>query len=256
MTPIDARDALRLVEVLAAASALQGTAELLVTRRSFSDEGTWRWSTLAREVRWLSPLLAYRPFLAVLGARFIAAVLLLTGVHDGTAMVLWGSSLLVNLRFRGSSNGGSDMMLMVVLSALVVAQLGASSPVLVSAALVYIAAQSTMSYFIAGVVKLINAPWRSGDALASFLATPHFGTPVMLRQAMSGRGALLAASWSVMLFECLFPLALLGPTAATFLVTIAFLFHLGNVAAFGLNRFLLAWAATWPAVLYASSLLG
>ncbi len=256
MTTLDATRALRLVEVLAAVAVIQGSLELLVTRRALSDEGTWRWPTLAREVPWLSPVLAYRPFLAVLGARVITAVLLLAGVHGGTAVVLWVTSLLVNIRFRGSSNGGSDMMLMVVLSALVVAQLEATSPVLVNVALVYIAAQATMSYCIAGVVKIINAPWRSGDALASFLATPHFGTPATLRRVMSGRGALLATSWSVMLFECLFPVALLGPAPAIAMVTIACLFHLGNVAAFGLNRFLLAWAATWPAVIYASSLMG
>lgn len=256
MTPLDAARALRLVEVLAAVAVIQGSLELLVTRRSLSDEGTWRWPTLAREVSWLAPLLAYRPFLVVLGARVIAAALLLAGVHSGTAVVLWVASLLVNIRFRGSSNGGSDMMLMVVLSALVVAQLDSSSPLLANAALVYIAAQATMSYFIAGVVKIVNAPWRSGDALTSFLATPHFGTPVALRQVMSGRGAVLAASWSAMLFECLFPVALLGPAPAITMVSIACLFHLGNVAAFGLNRFLLAWAATWPAVVYASYLIG
>lgn len=256
MTPLDAAHALRLVELLAAAAVMQGSLELLVTRRALSDDGTWRWPTLARELPWLAPLLAYRPFLVLLGARLVAAVLLLAGVHRGTAVVLWVTSLLVNIRFRGSSNGGSDMMLMVVLSALVVAQLGASSPLLVNVALVYIAAQATLSYFIAGVVKIVNAPWRSGAALASFLATPHFGTPAALRQVMSGRGALLAASWSVMLFECLFPVALLGPAPAIAMATIACCFHLGNVAAFGLNRFLLAWAATWPAVIYASSLIG
>ena len=263
MTPPDAGTTLRLVEMVAAAAVIQGTLELLVTRRALADDGTWRWATLAPELRWLAPLLAYRPFLALLVARLALAALLLAGVRPGVAPALWITSLLVNIRFRGSSNGGSDMMQMVVLTALVVAHaagplgdwLGIPSGVLVSAALLYVATQAMMSYFIAGVVKIINAPWRSGAALASFVATPHFGTPAALRRLLSGRTALLAASWSVMLFECLFPVAFLDPRLALVMVSIAGLFHLGNVAAFGLNRFLLTWAATWPAVVHASSLM-
>jgi len=255
MTVLTAPATLRWIEVLASLSAMQGTLELLAWRRHVADDGTWRWSTLSRELRWLRPVLAYRPFLALLVVRLTCAALLLAGVHGAVAPILWVTSLLANIRFRGSTNGGSDMMLMVVLTALVVAHLAAASPMVVQGALVYVAAQSVMSYFIAGVVKLINAPWRRGVALASFVATPHFGAPAPLRHQLTRPTLAFVASWGVMAFECAFPLALTGPRAAALFVALAACFHLGNVAAFGLNRFLLAWSASWPAVLYASTLV-
>lgn len=251
----DAPTTMRWIEVLASLSVVQGTLELLAWHRACADDGTWRWSTLSRELRWLAPLLAYRPFVALLAARLAGACLLLAGVRGGVVPILWGTSLLANLRFRGSTNGGSDMMLMVVLTALLVAHLGASSAIVVQGALLYVAAQAVMSYFIAGVVKLINAPWRRGTALTSFVSTPHFGTPAALRRLLTRPAPALAASWAVILFECAFPLALTGPRAAALLVALAACFHVGNVAAFGLNRFFLAWAASWPAVIFASTLV-
>jgi pantothenate kinase type III len=58
-----------------------------------------------------------------------------------------------------------------------------------------------------------------------------------------------------MVFECSFPAVLIGPGTALCFVAVAAAFHLGNVAAFGLNRFLLAWGATWPAIWYMSGQL-
>ena len=130
------------MERLAGLAALQGTLELLVWRRHLRDDGTWRWETLSREMRWLAPLLRYRPFIGILSLRLACAALLLAGVRGATVPVLWLASLLVNIRFRGSTNGGSDMMGMVVLTGVGVAHVGASAPVVVQGALVYVAAQA------------------------------------------------------------------------------------------------------------------
>jgi Vitamin K-dependent gamma-carboxylase len=251
----DASAVLRLTEVLAALAVVQGTLELLARRSALADGGTWRWSTLARELRGMSPVLAYRPFVAVLVLRLAAAVLLLAGVRGAVAPLLWVTSLLVNLRFRGTTNGGSDMMLMVVLSALVVAHLGADSDLLVRAALLYVAAQGVLSYFVAGVAKLGSAAWRDGTAIPRFLATPHFGVPAALRQSLDAPGRHRLAAWGTIVFECVVPLALLAPQAMVAYVAVAALFHAANAWAFGLNRFLLVWSATWPAMVFASSLI-
>jgi len=250
-----ASSTLRLTELLAALAVAQGTLELFARRAALADGGTWRWATLAPELRGLAPVLAYRPFLAVLVLRLVVAVLLLAGGRGAVAPVLWATSLLVNLRFRGTSNGGSDMMLMVVLSALVVAHAGAGSDLLVRAALLYVAAQGVMSYFIAGVAKLGSHAWRDGSAIPRFLATPHFGVPAALSRALGApqRGRL--AAWGIMAFECAAPLALLAPQAMVAYVAVAALFHAFNVWAFGLNRFLLVWSATWPAMVFAASLV-
>jgi hypothetical protein len=62
------------------------------------------------------------------------------------------------------------------------------------------------------------------------------------------------ASWAVMIFECLFPLALVNTQSCLAFMSVAILFHLSNFYLFGLNRFLLSWAAAYPALLYCSQL--
>ena len=244
--------AVRAMEVLAAIAVAVGTLELLAVRRAFADDGIWRWSTLSVELRPLRALLAYRPFVALLVCRLAGAVLLLAGIRGPVAPMLWIMTVLVNLRFRGTYNGGSDLMTMVVLTGLVVAHLGHRSPVVVGGALLYVAAQATSSYVVSGVAKMRNPEWRRGDALAAFVARPDFAVPPFVRRALGSGRRVAAASWAVMAFECAFPLALVGVGAAWALVALAVVFHVGNIAVFGLNRFLLAWAASWPAVIFAA----
>ena len=188
----------------------------------------------------------------------MAALLLLAGVrgggHGGVALVLWTTSLLVNVRFRGTTNGGSDMMLMVVLTSLSVAHAAPHAEWVQRAAVLYVAAQSFMSYFIAGVAKLGSPAWRDGGAVRSFLATPHFAVPSLLVRLLDAPARLRAVSWGVMAFECAVPLAVTRPVACAVYLVVALCFHIGNAWAFGLNRFVLAWAASWPALLFASSL--
>lgn len=246
---------LRWMEILVALAIMQSTLELLVVRRAFADDGTWRWATLAREMPLLAPFLRYRPFVALLIVRLTAALLLLAGMHGAVAPVLWITSLLVNVRFRGTTNGGSDMMVMVVLTGLAVAHLFPERILVVHAAVLYVAAQAFMSYFIAGIAKLGSAAWRDGSAMAAFLRTPHFSVPQAIAASLDPAARRRTASWGVIGFECAAPLALLHPLACATYMLIALAFHVGNAWAFGLNRFVLAWAAAWTALLYASSLM-
>lgn len=121
--------ALRWMQGLAGVAALVGTLELLVTRASWGDDGTWRWRTLRDEMAWAGPFLSTRGFTLLLGARALTAAGLIVAPSLALAGALWVTSLLVNLRFRGPYNGGSDHMLMIVLTALVVAMAGAAVPV-------------------------------------------------------------------------------------------------------------------------------
>lgn len=241
--------ALRVIEILVGLSLAVGTLELLAVRRALADDGIWRWDTLAIELGGLRTFLAYGPFQAVLAVRLAASLALIAGVRGPVAPVLWLTTLLVNVRFRGTFNGGSDLMAMVLLTALVAAHVGASSPVVVNLAIIYVAVQGVLSYFVAGVVKAVNPDWWRGDALAAFVARPDFGAPVAVRRALGGPLGRVA-SWAVIVFELAFPLAFTGVPAAIVLVALALVFHLANVVVFGLNRFLLTWAATWPAIVY------
>ena len=64
-------------------------------------------------------------------------------------------------------------------------------------------------------------------------------------------GLCAAAAWFVIAFEVTFPLALvLGPTGVAVYAAVGALFHVSNAVLMGLNTFVWAFVATYPAVLF------
>ena len=245
-------------ERLTALALLLQTIELLQLRRAWSDDGIWRWTLLAPEhralaapLRWLlAQLLPERRFALLLALRSLAAVALGLGVGRGLAPLLLVTQVAICVRFRGTFNGGSDMLSVVLLGALSLAQIFATSRAAQAAALLYIAVQLTLSYFMAGAAKLRYAEWRTGGALASFIG--GYGAPGWLVRVLDERARLALSSWSVLGFECGFPLAWSGPRACALLLGMGLCFHLGAWLLFGLNRFVFAWAAAYPALYWCS----
>lgn len=241
----------------ALALALQ-TVELLQLRRAWSDDGIWRWALLAPEHRLLfgplrasfARLLPARSFAVTLWLRLLAALALAAGA--GLAPVLLVTQVAIGVRFRGTFNGGSDTLSVVLLCALSLAQLLPESGTAQKAALLYIAVQLTLSYFMAGVAKLQHPEWRSGRALASFVGTGRYGAPRWLVRALDGTARLRVLSWCVLAFECGFPLAWSGPRAGAVFIGLGLCFHVGTWLLFGLNRFVFAWAAAYPALWWSS----
>jgi len=245
-------------ERLTALAILLQTIELLQLRRAWSDDGIWRWTLLAPEhasllapLRWLlGQLLPERRFALLLWLRSLAALALGLGLGRGLAPLLLATQVAICVRFRGTFNGGSDMLSVVLLGALSLAQLFAASRAAQTAALLYIAVQLTLSYFMAGLAKLQHAEWRTGGALASFVGA--WGAPRWLASALGGKARLALSSWGVLGFECGFPLAWSGPRACALLLGVGLCFHLGAWLLFGLNRFVFAWAAAYPALYWCS----
>jgi hypothetical protein len=243
-----------------ALAVLLQTIELLQLRRAYSDRGIWRWSLLRPEhsslpapLRWLfAVLLPYRNFVTLLAARLLAAGLLLGAGASWVLPWLWLSQLAICVRFRGTFNGGSDYMTMSILMALSVANFAP----LQSACLLYIGVQVSLSYFVAGIAKLKETDWRRGVALQSFVLATPYAAPSWARALVSGARASGLLSWSVMAFECLFPLCWADPRVCLAFIAFGGGFHVANALVFGLNRFLFAWGAAYPALFYCSHWLG
>lgn len=239
------------------------TVELLQLRQEWSDAGIWRWRLLAPEhrllpapLRWLfAGLLPERRFAWLLWLRLLAAGALALGVGRGLAPFLLMTQLAVGVRFRGTFNGGSDTFSVVLLTGLSLAQLLPGSPLAQKAALLYVAVQLTLSYFLAGVAKLQHAEWRSGRALSSFVRNGRYGAPSWLIRALDGRRRLVGSSWCVLAFECGFPLAWSSARAGAAWLGLGLCFHLVAWLLFGLNRFVFAWAAAYPSLWWCSELL-
>jgi hypothetical protein len=107
-----------------------------------------------------------------------------------------------------------------------------------------------LSYFISGQVKIANPDWRSGRALQDVFAFSAYPVSEDLRRLADRPRLLWAASWAVMLFEVLFPLAMLHQAVLIVALCIAALFHVANACLFGLNRFVWVWVSAYPSILW------
>jgi hypothetical protein len=242
---------------LIALAVLLQTVELWQCRRAFSDDGVFQWKILALEhhalpsaLRWFfALLLPYRSFLALLVVRAAAAVLL-GGGWASAAPVLLLSQLAIAVRFRGTFNGGSDYMSVIVLLGLSIAGDATEHPLAAKAGLAYIAVQSTLSYFVAGVVKVRNAGWRNGSALVRLFESASYGVPASVRRLLARPAAARSAALSVMAFECSSPVIWARSELVVPFILVGLGFHVGAAITIGLNRFLFAWASTYPALLF------
>ena len=162
------------------------------------------------------------------------------------------SSVGLVIRLNGPLGGGSDSMTFQVLIGLLIAALGVANPILVQVGLGWIAAQSVLSYFIAGVAKLRNENWRRGLAIRNLMRSNAAYTVFAPARRLANSGTLcLAASWAIILFEVAFPAVLLLPWEGKLaMLSAGLLFHITNAVVLGLNRFIWAWGATYPALLY------
>lgn len=231
-------------------SSLIQSLEFFKIRAAWNNKGIWSKTILSKEVP-VPFLWDEKFFYQVLALRLITGIWLILWPHALPTVFLLFSAIYINMRWRGTFNGGSDMMTIVVGSGLAWYWLFEdSNPDVANWGLYYIAAQSVISYFVAGVIKIKKADWRSGVALKAFLnSSVYENNQEFIVRIIESPKIIFALTWVTLIFECLFPLALFNHFAAWILVIIAATFHFVNIYIFGLNRFFWAWAATWPCII-------
>lgn len=250
---------LKLIQIIISVAVLIQTIEYISLKNSFSINGVWRWNEIKTEFAFLPKKIQFffnyflqdKHFIILLWVRLSSSLLFLFYPSFIWILILLITTLFIAQRFRGSFNGGSDYMTLIILSALLV-QSFSTQPIITKGVLWYIAIQSSTSYFIAGIVKIKQSAWRRGTGLREFIQSPNYNPPPLIKSIFSQRIMAFIISWGVMLFELSFPLVLIQntPTVTISLLLIAFTFHLINVFIFGLNRFLIAWLATYPAIYF------
>lgn len=185
--------------------------------------------------------------------RLVLSLLLMTGMHTAWVLILLFIVALVSLqRFQGPYNGGADRMSLLLLCCLCLVYF---LPVQAwkEMAFAYLALQLLLSYFISGWVKLVNPQWRTGKALANVFLFSAYPASESLRGWADSTHLLLVMSWSVILFELLFPLSLLSAVSLAAALFIAAAFHFANACLFGLNRFFWIWLAAYPSIIWFQS---
>ncbi len=216
-------DALRLTEILLAFALVQHSVEHVFSAKSE------RYLFITRML--LSGLLALG-----IGTTWVCSALAVL-------------SLLILRWFHGPYNGGSDRMSLLILWCLTFAHL---MPTLQLKEYVfgYLAIQLLLSYFISGWVKIVNPDWRNGRALQDVFQFSTYPASEQLRSFANYPRLLFCASWSVMIFELLFPLTVITQTTLIIGLTVAALFHLANACLFGLNRFFWIWLTAYPSLIW------
>lgn len=178
------------------------------------------------------------------------AMLLMLGLHP---MLVESALLVIAIilirRFQGPYNGGSDTMTVLVLLCLWLSHL-APSRYWQEIALGYLAVQLVLSYFQSGWVKMVNPEWRNGHALQQVFALSAYPVSENVRSWARHSQVLQVMSWSVMVFELLFPLALMNQPLLLVALGVAALFHFANACLFGLNRFFWVWPAAFPIIIW------
>ena len=215
--------AVRYAEIMMAFAYLQQSVEFVRGLRPEKIIG------VVRIILSLALMVGFWPIMSEIGLLIIAVMLL----H----------------RFQGPYNGGSDSMSILVLLCLLLSHV-APTRFWQELALGYLGFQLTFSYFQSGYIKVINAEWRNGSALRDVFLLTAYPVSEHVRRWSQSPKLLLGMSWSVMLFELLFPLSLLNSAALTVALGIAVSFHLANACLFGLNRFFWIWPAAYPVIMW------
>lgn len=258
----------RAVLFLCIAGLSVSTLEFLSIAANFGSSGVYSWRILqlrpsvprgARLGPLVDALFDEQGMRALLVVRLTALTLTVVAPL-GSWLFSLAIALLVANTFvftwrREYGDDGSDQMSTIVLVTLLLTVGPHSTPFLAGAGLVFIAAQACLSYAAAGLAKLVSPTWRSGEAIYRIFNTATYGMEPVARFLEHRRWLNVALCWSVILIESLFPLCLLLPAPWSWLfLAWGFAFHLQCAAIMGLNSFLWAFVATYPAILYTSGL--
>lgn len=161
------------------------------------------------------------------------------------------TSVLLTLRGPDGKNG-ADQMTKIIFTSLALA-LFSPDVRLWRCEIVFLSAQLCLAYFTSGFLRIQEQGWRSGSALLTVLRQHTYGNYFCWTVARSHPVLTRIASCSVLIFECIFPLALLLPTKALVIfLGFGILFHLMNAVIIGLNTFVWAFVAVYPAFLWTS----
>jgi len=256
---VDPGQALRFAVQLCAVAQLVGLGELVLVRAEFRPGGFLDWSitgNLNPQVRTRFGSLTRHAFRRLSPGVFAGLAVLATVV--ACMLLVWPSSVpliaaaavfqLMLMKRHHLTIDGSDQMTLVVLVASLIGRVGADA-ISARAAVTFLAAELTLAYLVAGLAKATSRYWRSGQAFAMIARTRMYGQPAAGRLVDRFPWAGHAASYAVVCWESLFVLSLTAPppvVAGLFILGVGF--HAGCAVVMGLNRFMWAFVASYPAV--------
>jgi pimeloyl-ACP methyl ester carboxylesterase len=173
-------------------------------------------------------------------------------IRGSAGLVLLASHAVAGIR-RLPGGDGSDHSSSQVLLGTSIARLSRSDPA-TDAALWYVALQGVLSYSVAGVAKLFGKPWRDGSAIPGVMRTRSYGARTVWSLAAKYPRATKLGGWGVMLWEAMFPLALVRiPVLTRAFTGSAKAFHVFVGTTMRLQRFVWGFGGFHPAIRYVAT---
>ena len=260
----NAQPFLALMLRLCAAGVLIQTLEVLRHRHELQDghlfgrEGDAVPPGIIR--RCVGVLSGYPGVVWMLAARAVLAVSCLL-LHYGSpaAFVLIGLLVLAQVYYHWRFvmlAGNCETMFLVCLVAAWAGSLPGADARLGQAALVFAALHVSLAYLAAGLHKLLSRVWREGLRLRQIAEHGSYRLPAFARRGLGGARAAVWTTRVVIALELSLGFTLLlPPPIAWSLLAAGLAFHTVIAVAMGLHGFWWAFAAAYPAVVYANGLL-
>jgi hypothetical protein len=241
-----------LTACLTLSSSLLGLAALL----TWSEYAVLQWQTNVRVLRIGSQRLDRVVTLATIAAA-TSAVVLSSDPLPRWLTVAWLA--FVNLRLvqvTKFGREGSDEIQLVTSIALAIALAPGMPSVAVRLALGFLAIEVCLAYEVSALAKLVGREWRRGTAVANVLSGEDYGQGWRALHSQAPAWSQLL-SWGTIAFEAVLPLTfVVGGVPALVGVCGAIAFHSSLAVMMRLNRFVLSFAATYPAILWVAAHYG
>jgi hypothetical protein len=192
--------------------------------------------------------------LALAAARLVLGALLLCDPGVGLYWKYYVVGLLILtflLCLRIPLTKGADAQMTLITYSAMALTLFSDTPVVAGYCLYFLTLQLCLAYSASGFHKLRSSSWRSGHAMPALLSARLFGFPALGVWLVRHRWCAWSLAWATIVWEVSFPVVLVAPREIGLgYLACGVLFHLGTAFAMGLNKFIWAFIALYPAAIY------
>ncbi|MDO4610602.1 HTTM domain-containing protein [Corynebacterium sp.] len=185
----------------------------------------------------------------LLGTRLASALTLLLPTSNNTRMVasaLSGLTYAAGNKYTINGSDGAEQYAAIILTSSALGRTNGGKNK--DLAIAFIAAQTTLSYFVAGIVKSLGYEWKRGTAVERVIRTESYGNEPFYKFLRAHPTLSTLLTRSTVIIETAFPALILCKKTRPLAFISMFAFHAANIELMGLGRFFLVFTSTYPAV--------
>jgi hypothetical protein len=261
VVPVD--KALKRVEQFSSLGLALASLEFLAQPEIFADTGLLSWQVERSRHKWTASKAAdfldylFKPpgIYLIYQLRLAAALALINPwtskrTRDIAVAYIAATNYLLHFRIRYGTDGTEHMSLLTY-ATLTASRIFSKDEKAKEACAWFLAGQTNLSYFAAGLSKLVGAPWRNGMAMPGIFRTTVYGDKRVYELLKKRPKLAKAAGWAVVVSELAMPLMMAAPKLPAWgMLGMGASFHVGNALFMGLNRFVYSFVGTYPAIVH------